>query len=201
MSFNNCRLVIICPSVVVRIGLAHILESSTDFRVCDSFGILTPLTVARLETINPDVVVIDPSALGPAELEDVRASVPSLKDCALVAALNASYPAALLKQFDSTFSINEMPATIAASIKQALTLQEAAQPSSDGLSAREKEVLVLVAKGLTNKEIAEKLYLSVFTVTTHRKNITQKLGIRSIAGLTVYAIINGLVSEDELNIE
>ena len=70
------------------------------------------------------------------------------------------------------------------------------QEGSEGvLSPREKEIVTLVAEGYINKEIADKLGLSVFTVTTHRKNISQKLGIRSIAGLTVYAMMNGLVKK------
>ncbi len=63
----------------------------------------------------------------------------------------------------------------------------------EALSDREKEVLTLVAKGKMNKEIADILNISVFTVMTHRKNISKKLGINNIAGLAVYAIINGLV--------
>ena len=54
---------------------------------------------------------------------------------------------------------------------------------SDEISIREKEVLKLVALGLTNKEIGEKLFISSHTVITHRKNITAKLGIKTIAGL------------------
>jgi len=61
------------------------------------------------------------------------------------------------------------------------------------LSDREKEVLVLVARGLLNKEIADKLNISINTVITHRKNITRKTGIKTTPGLTVYAILGGLV--------
>ncbi len=61
------------------------------------------------------------------------------------------------------------------------------------LSAREKEILVCVAKGLLNKEIADELNISIHTVITHRKNITHKTGIKTVAGLTVYALINGLL--------
>ena len=64
---------------------------------------------------------------------------------------------------------------------------------SEELSEREKEVLVLVAKGLLNKEIADRLSISVNTVITHRKNITRKTGIKTAPGLTVYAILGGLV--------
>lgn len=61
------------------------------------------------------------------------------------------------------------------------------------LTLREKEVLREVAMGYSNKEIADSLFISIHTVITHRKNITGKLGIRSISGLTVYAILNHLI--------
>lgn len=68
---------------------------------------------------------------------------------------------------------------------------------SDGneLSQREIDVLCLLAKGLTNKEIADRLFISINTVLTHRKNISAKLGIRSISGLSVYAIMNGYITD------
>ena len=70
-----------------------------------------------------------------------------------------------------------------------------AESSSEGgeLSAREKEILVCVAKGMLNKALADKLCLSIYTVITHRKNITRKIGIKTVAGLTVYALLNGLI--------
>lgn len=66
------------------------------------------------------------------------------------------------------------------------------------LSSREIEVLVLVAKGLINKEIADKLNISLTTVISHRKNITEKLGIKSVSGLTIYAVMNGFISPDSI---
>ncbi|MDH6535642.1 DNA-binding response regulator [Parabacteroides sp. 52] len=66
------------------------------------------------------------------------------------------------------------------------------------LSARETDVLQLIVKGITNKEIADKLNISLNTVLTHRKNITSKLGIKTVSGLTFYAIMNGLISGDEI---
>lgn len=65
--------------------------------------------------------------------------------------------------------------------------------NDDELSGREIAVLTLVAEGKTNKEIADQLFISVHTVMTHRKNITQKLGIKTVSGLTMYAIIHNIV--------
>ena len=65
--------------------------------------------------------------------------------------------------------------------------------NSDALSDREKDVIIALVQGMSNKEIADHLYISVNTVITHRRNIARKLQIHSPAGLTIYAIVNGLV--------
>ena len=66
------------------------------------------------------------------------------------------------------------------------------------LSDREKDIIICVAKGMNNKEIADYLYLSVHTVTTHRRNISNKLQIHTTAGLIIYAIANKLVNIEEI---
>lgn len=67
------------------------------------------------------------------------------------------------------------------------------EPTSSTLSSRETEVLRLVAHGKLNKEIAQELNISINTVLSHRKNITAKLGIKSVSGLSFYAMMNGIV--------
>lgn len=66
------------------------------------------------------------------------------------------------------------------------------------LSQREKDIVIGVVKGLTNKEIADELCISIHTVLTHRRNIARKLEIHSPAGLVIYAIVNGIVSVEEI---
>ncbi len=72
--------------------------------------------------------------------------------------------------------------------------------SSSELSKREKNIIRHVALGLTSKEIGEKLFISTHTVITHRKNITHKLGIKTVSGQTVYAILNGIVTIEEIGV-
>ncbi|MBQ9587290.1 MAG: helix-turn-helix transcriptional regulator [Bacteroidales bacterium] len=86
--------------------------------------------------------------------------------------------ASLLKSVVDDYAENEEPAE---------------NTESYELSDRETDVLVLVAKGLSSKEIADKLNISVHTVNSHRKNITHKTGIKSVAGLAVYAMIHNLM--------
>lgn len=68
------------------------------------------------------------------------------------------------------------------------------------LSSREVDILKEVALGFSNKEIADRLFISINTVITHRKNITDKLGIKSISGLTIYAVMNNLINPDDVTI-
>lgn len=67
------------------------------------------------------------------------------------------------------------------------------------LSEREREVVQCIAEGLSNKEVAERLFISVNTVLTHRKNIFRKLDIHSVSALTIYAVVNGIIKVDDLN--
>lgn len=76
--------------------------------------------------------------------------------------------------------------------------QHETNETDNQLSAREIDVLKLLVKGLSNKEVANKLFISTHTVMSHRKNISRKLAIKSVAGLTVYAILNGIIDMDDL---
>ena len=68
------------------------------------------------------------------------------------------------------------------------------------LSEREREVIRLVAMGLSNKEIAERMFIAVNTVMTHRRNISRKLDIHAAAGLTIYAIVNGIINVEDVKL-
>jgi len=106
--------------------------------------------------------------------------------------------------FNQCITINEQSKEIAALVSAFFNQQE--QPKNnkhegEELSRREKDVLQLVALGNTNQQIADKLFISIHTVISHRKNITEKLGIKSISGLTVYAILNKLIDAESIDLE
>ena len=78
--------------------------------------------------------------------------------------------------------------------------KEVIKTAQDDLSQREKEIICCVVKGMSNKEIAENLFISIHTVITHRRNIARKLQIHSPTLLTVYAIVNKLVDISEVKV-
>lgn len=96
-----------------------------------------------------------------------------------------------VRRLDNQNKIHRSERTIAPKEEPALDAEK--------LSEREKDIVICVAKGMANKEIADTLCLSVNTVTTHRRNIAKKLSIHSSAGLTIYAIVNKLVTLNEVN--
>jgi len=92
----------------------------------------------------------------------------------------------------SVVSYDSDPKEIAEKIAEILKSPEKNDENGE-LSQREREVLREVASGKTNKEIADLLCISVNTVITHRKNISSKLGIKSVSGLSLYALMNGII--------
>lgn len=93
--------------------------------------------------------------------------------------------------------IEQLEPLLATDLPAAVSLQE----NGKGLSVREIDVLQHIVRGHTNKEIANCLNISLNTVLTHRKNLTAKLGIKTVSGLTFYAIMNGYISGSEPDFE
>ena len=88
---------------------------------------------------------------------------------------------------------------VAAGTGEATGKEAERNEGQETLSEREKEIVGCIVRGMTNKEIADKLFISINTVLTHRKNISRKLSIHSVAGLTIYAIVNGLVNLEDVH--
>lgn len=102
----------------------------------------------------------------------------------------------ILEQFDTIIQISDTPHEII-SLLENLSNEESTISTvrnKDVLSEREIQVLQQLVHGLSNKEIADKLYISTHTVISHRKNIIQKTGIKSQSGLTIYALSNKIIS-------
>jgi len=107
----------------------------------------------------------------------------------------------ILSNFDDIIRVTDMPEAIIDTINKIAGADSADNDNAqqESLSERETEVLLQLVNGLSNKEIADKLNISIHTVISHRKNITQKTGIKSQSGLTIYALSNKVISLDNLS--
>jgi len=102
--------------------------------------------------------------------------------------------------FDHVIYPSDNELTIIEKIEGFFSFAKPTEPeeNKEGISTREIDILKHVALGYSNKEIADKLFISINTVITHRKNLTEKLGIKTISGLTVYALMNNLIDADDV---
>ena len=184
----------IVPSEIMERGLESILEGSHVFSVEEIFHDYSKMVETRLSSLDPDVVIIDPLVLDFSNRKNGRNMLADVCDSIVIALDSSAIPDDVLRQYDGSVSIFDKSDAIIRKLQSAMDSKQS-EPVSEGgeLSAREKEILVCVAKGMLNKEIADKLNLSIYTVITHRKNITRKTGIKTVAGLTVYALLNGLI--------
>ncbi len=197
---------IVEPSEIIFEGLRTLLETTGEFNVLSPLRD-TSLLEERLPVAAPDILIVNPTLLGSPSrhLQSVTprqqmTAISSRRPAMPVVALVYEYvESSVMELFRFAIDIRTQRSTLISTLHNAHKALSAEacelpdQPESYDLSDRETDVLVLVAKGLSSKEIADHLHISVHTVNSHRKNITHKTGIRSVAGLAVYAVIHNLM--------
>ncbi|MDR3193969.1 MAG: LuxR C-terminal-related transcriptional regulator [Tannerella sp.] len=198
MSNLRTKIAIADPSLIVRSGLIAVLKRLPVLNV-NLFEIADPshLTV-ELCKWKPDMLIVNPLFPYGLSLQNLKNET-GCKDMKYVALQNTLMDPSVLKAYDETISIYDTAEQIRD--KLASLCSSTLEPAENGkqeLSLREKEIIVCVVKGMTNKQTAEYLCLSTHTVITHRRNIANKLKIHSPAGLTIYAIVNKLVELNEV---
>lgn len=193
------RLAIVEQSAVITEGLRAMLRDDNDFEVVFSDAELRRLA-ERFGIVEPDIVIMD-SRIADALSQNIRSAYPEMQRTALAAIATTVCDDELMRQFDTIINIFDPKPQIVRKLHAAIE-QNQTNPYADShdLSERERDVLILVAKGLSNKEIADRLNISIHTVMSHRKNITHKTGIKSVAGLTVYALLNNLVDQNDMTL-
>jgi DNA-binding NarL/FixJ family response regulator len=183
-------------SEIIRKGMVEIL------RGCGLFEKIREMACAAnlMEMVSrhqPDVLFINPSMVDVRFREQIKNG--STHRPKLAAIVYSFHDDSVMELFDEIIPINDTRAKIFRKLNDLIHKSAGdTQNADDQLTAREKDVLKLLVKGMSNKEVSGQLNISTHTVMSHRKNITQKLNIKSVAGLTVYAILNGLISMDDL---
>ena len=192
------RIAIAETSVIVRGGLTAALKRLPNIKV-------QPIELLSVEALHdcvrtqcPEMLIVNPAFGNYFDVAKFREEISNR--IRLIALVTSFVDASLLGKYDESISIFDDLDILSRKIAGLLNVasEEEETDNQDTLSQREKEIVVCVVKGMTNKEIAERLFLSIHTVITHRRNISKKLQIHSAAGLTIYAIVNKLVTLNEV---
>lgn len=190
---RHITIALLIPSAIHSAGLKVVLRHLPDMSVSvKDVGIENAF--GEIGSLRPSLMIVDPVVSGIDWSYFKDASSSPVK---IIALLSHQMPKSLLSVFDETISVYDSPDNIVKTICKTLNQEKKADKSRE-LSPREKEVVRSIVKGLSNKEIAETMHVSVNTVMTHRRNIASKLHIHTPAGLTIYAIVAELVSLDDV---
>lgn len=212
---NKIRIIIADSHFLSRKGLSVLLNTNAELEVL-SEALSTSDLVNQSKLYKPDLIIIDYTSANYSleGLQQIVKKYPKAKILAITdiqsrsiisKALNTGVTSHLLKDCEQDeimeaiyktakgekFMCGKIVSDILNNVASDVTAY-----SCEGLniSEREMEIIKLIAEGSSNKEVADKLFLSTHTVTTHRKNIMNKLGVNNTAGLVLFAVRENLVS-------
>jgi len=196
MTTNNLHIVLIEPSSIVYEGLCAILGySDNQFKIArfESIGEIPNYLIRK----NVDILIINPGLIrnNLKTYNSIRSSLPQAKFIGIVYSF---FDQQLLSEFDEIISIYDIPEFIIGLMQRTASQKADIEQGhqQEKLSERETDVLKLLTSGNSNKEIADQLNISTHTVISHRKNISQKTGIKSVSGLTIYAVVKNIITLD-----
>lgn len=188
------KILILEPSVLIAEGLRHVIDNFAGYDVCGIIRNQEGDIWAKIDDFNADLVIADPSVFDNRDRAGAHDMIKGIANAPVMALISAAADAAYASTYDGTIYLSDTSDDIEQKISTVMKAAPAEQRGEgEELSSREKEILVCVAKGMLNKEIADHFNISIYTVITHRKNITRKTGIKTVAGLTVYALLNKLI--------
>ncbi|MCX7866728.1 response regulator [Limisphaera sp. VF-2] len=219
MTSGPIRILVVDDHPVVRRGIRSCLQRQPGLVVVGEAADGKE-ALELIPAVQPDVVLTDldmPRMDGLALTEAVRRQFPDVKVLILSMHANTEYilrilqsgargyvskeadPQELLQAIQAVYRGESFfSADVARLALQQMVLSEGAASAVPELTPRERQVLIGIAEGLSNKQIAERLGVGIRTVETHRQHIMEKLGIHTVAGLTRYAVAKGLVSAQHL---
>ncbi len=191
--------VIICEaSEIITAGLYEIIQGMDGFDVVARLD--TPESLSeKIIATDANTLIINPNLLGFSDRYLPQQLIKEYPQFTIIALVTTYIELPALKSYNGVIEINDPKQKVIAKMKQFAQDNDKQEKTEDvELSKREIDVLVAVAKGMMNKEIADQMNISIHTVISHRKNITRKTGIKSVSGLTVYALLNNLIDENEV---
>ena len=190
--------VIICEaSEIIANGLAEVIDSMAQFDVVARMDSPEHLN-EKITASDANLVIINPLLLGYQNKEFINQLGKEHQNLVIIALATSYLDHSIITPYSGVIEINDTRSKIISKMNEFAQSENTKKADDVELSKREIDVLVAVAKGMMNKEIADQMNISIHTVISHRKNITRKTGIKSVSGLTVYALLNNLIDENDL---
>ena len=195
---EEIKVVLLSDSHIINRGICDILKESNHFTVKAVCTNIDQLFIS-VQRSKPNLIIVTPHMM---PLQQKHIIEKQFVNLTIVACVYQYIEQSYLKSFDGIIDINDNLRKIENVLQSAHASRHTQGNDNseevEGLSEREKEVLIAIAKGLQNKEVANLLNISVNTAITHRRNIILKTGIKSVAGLTVYALMNNMIEESDI---
>ncbi|MDO4695840.1 response regulator transcription factor [Porphyromonas sp.] len=199
MTPRTYKVVVAIPSTLIQNFVEAQIRKTVAFKskliLCSDVYTLPDV----LKSEAPDIVITSPNVIGDVALPLLKERL-GLLECRFIVVCAGVFDEHLVRNYDGKFMLTDKENDFIEGIEKLLYEEQEEQEDlkENALTPREKDIVVCVVKGMTNKEIAAELYLSTHTVITHRRNIAKKLQIHSPAGLTIYAIVNNLVELSDI---
>ena len=188
--------IIVERSYLMQAGLESMLMEIPGLMMVKTFAGDEVNLAGHIRKQQADVLILNPLALKDDPIVFLR-KLEQAGKMVVFGLMEKDTPANLRSHFSHILNVSDSKFDLQNEIRS--ILRSDVRPDNQNLlSKREVTILKQVVLGLTNQEIADRLFLSIHTVMTHRKNINRKLGIKTVSGLTVYALMNRLVSMDEV---
>jgi len=192
------NIVLIESTFLLRAGMESLVQEIPGILIVEVFDGSEKNLFEKIKKKKPNTVIINPNALVNNFLS-LMTKLQNEKDIKLIGLINNDCSEKISSRFTFNLQLTENKHNLLQQLRVIFGKGKSVENRQKGLlSKRELDVIKEVVKGNTNQEIADKLFLSIHTVMTHRKNSTKKLGIKTVSGLMVYALMNNIVEIGEM---
>lgn len=196
---KRLSVILIESSFIIQSGMELLLKEMPQLALIEVFEGSEKKLAEKILLKKADIIIINPEIF----TDKLTGFVKQLNynGICLVGLVDKKTPSNLCSPFKYCLNIDDEKYELLEILKKvsgSRSFEDQKKTVTSELSEREETILKQVTYGLTNQEIADKLFLSIHTITTHRKNITRKLGIKTVSGLTVYALMNKIVDMNEI---
>lgn len=191
------KIVVISDSYLLAAGIESLALEIKGLLVDEIFTGQEKKLCEKVFDRKPDFIIVDPVCLGERLVSFIN-EINHEPDVVVIGLVSSETAPNVSSRFSNLLDRDSSKKDLVYSLQTIVGKLDGEADNEKVLSKREIEILKELVIGLTNQEIADKLFLSVHTVTTHRKKITKKLGIKTVPGLTVYALINNFVDIREV---